>query len=108
MLGLALTASTGSPNSARSRAPQGRRVDQLDDVEDGIKGLEPTARLGLSGAMITEYAAEDRHYDPNASLSGHLALDLPLSLVLLRALSPEACIQSYFGPLMPPLFFSIR
>ena len=34
----------------------------LDDVPDGIKVLERAARLGLSGAMITEYPAEDRRY----------------------------------------------
>jgi hypothetical protein len=27
----------------------------LDDVEDGLRELERAARLGLSGAMITEY-----------------------------------------------------
>jgi hypothetical protein len=35
----------------------------LDDVEDGIRELERAARLGLCGAMITEYPAEDRRYD---------------------------------------------
>ena len=30
----------------------------LDDVEDGIKELERAARLGLAGAMITEYPLE--------------------------------------------------
>jgi hypothetical protein len=35
----------------------------LDDVQDGIKELERAARLGLSGAMITEYPLEHRRYD---------------------------------------------
>jgi hypothetical protein len=35
----------------------------LDDVEDGIKELERAARLGLAGAMITEYPLEHRRYD---------------------------------------------
>ena len=34
----------------------------LDDVQDGIKELECAARLGLSGAMITEYPLERRRY----------------------------------------------
>jgi hypothetical protein len=32
----------------------------LDDVEDGIRELERAVRLGLSGAMITEYPLEHR------------------------------------------------
>jgi hypothetical protein len=35
----------------------------LDDVPDGLRELERATRLGLSGAMITEYPAEDRRYD---------------------------------------------
>jgi hypothetical protein len=35
----------------------------LDDVPDGIKELERAARLGLAGAMITEYRLEHRRYD---------------------------------------------
>jgi transcriptional regulator with XRE-family HTH domain len=55
----------------------------LDDVEDGIKKLERAARLGLSGAMITEYPLEDRRYDQpeyEPFWSAAEALDLPLSL----------------------------
>jgi predicted TIM-barrel fold metal-dependent hydrolase len=55
----------------------------LDDVEDGIKELERAARLGLSGAMITEYPAEDRRYDQpeyESFWAAAAALDLPLSL----------------------------
>ena len=32
---------------------KGIAMINLDDVDDGIKELERTARLGLSGAMIT-------------------------------------------------------
>ena len=64
---------------------KGIAMINLDDVEDAIKELERAARLGLSGAMITEYPAEDRRYDqpeyepfwPAAE-----ALGLPLSLHL--------------------------
>ena len=55
----------------------------LDDVEDGIKELERAARLGLSGAMITEYPLEHRRYDQpeyEPFWAAAAALDLPLSL----------------------------
>src|SRR5438552_5384566 len=42
---------------------KGIAMINLDAVEDGIEELERAARLGLSGAMITEYPAEDRRYD---------------------------------------------
>src|SRR5262245_30515926 len=42
---------------------KGIAMINLDDVQDGIGELERTARLGLSGAMITEYPLEDRRYD---------------------------------------------
>ena len=55
----------------------------LDHVEDGIKELERTAKIGLVGAMITEYPAEDRRYD-NAEYEPFWAaaqdLNMPLSL----------------------------
>jgi hypothetical protein len=34
-----------------------------EEVERVFKELERAARLGLAGAMITEYPAEDRRYD---------------------------------------------
>jgi predicted TIM-barrel fold metal-dependent hydrolase len=55
----------------------------LDDVSDGIKELERAARLGLSGAMITEYPLEHRRYDGSEYepfWAAAAALDLPLSL----------------------------
>src|SRR5262249_60841603 len=35
----------------------------LDDVPGGTRELERAARLGLAGAMITEYPLEHRRYD---------------------------------------------
>jgi predicted TIM-barrel fold metal-dependent hydrolase len=55
----------------------------LDDVPDGIKELERAARLGLSGATITEYPLEHRRYDGSEYepfWAAAEALDLPLSL----------------------------
>ena len=55
----------------------------LDDVEDGITELERAVRLGLAGAMITEYPLEHRRYDGSESepfWAAAAALDLPLSL----------------------------
>jgi|GEM_PF-1673961 predicted TIM-barrel fold metal-dependent hydrolase len=45
--------------------------------------LERAARLGLAGAMITEYPAEDRRYDQpeyERFWAAAAALDMPLSL----------------------------
>ena len=54
----------------------------LDDVPDGLRELERAARLGLSGAMITERPLEDRRYDGSEyePFWAAAALDLPLSL----------------------------
>jgi predicted TIM-barrel fold metal-dependent hydrolase len=41
---------------------KGIAMINLDDVQDGIKELERAARLGLAGAMITEYPLEHRRY----------------------------------------------
>jgi predicted TIM-barrel fold metal-dependent hydrolase len=42
---------------------KGIAMINLDDVALAIEELERTARLGLAGAMITEYPLEDRRYD---------------------------------------------
>src|ERR1700746_821567 len=42
---------------------KGVAMINLDDVEEGVEKLERTPRLGLCGAMITEYPAEERRYD---------------------------------------------
>jgi predicted TIM-barrel fold metal-dependent hydrolase len=55
----------------------------LDDVRDGIRELERAARLGLSGATITEYPLEHRRYDQSeydTFWAAAEALELPLSL----------------------------
>mgnify|MGYP003694431317 CR=1 FL=1 len=55
----------------------------LDDVQDGIRELERAARLGLSGAMITEYPLEHRRYDQpeyDPFWAAAEALGMPLSL----------------------------
>src|SRR2546426_5901879 len=46
----------------RSRL-KGIAMINLDDVPCGIRELERAARLGLGGAMITEYPLEHRRYD---------------------------------------------
>lgn len=42
---------------------KGIAMINLDDVSEGVKELERTAKMGLVGAMITEYPAEERRYD---------------------------------------------
>jgi len=62
---------------------KGIAMINLDDVPDGIKELERAARLGLAGAMITEYPLEHRRYDHSEYepfWAAAAALDLPLSL----------------------------
>src|SRR5262244_1880920 len=62
---------------------KGIAMINLDDVQDGIRELERAARLGLSGAMITEYPAEDRRYDQpeyERFWAAAAALGMPLSL----------------------------
>ncbi|MGH7044907.1 MAG: amidohydrolase family protein [Stellaceae bacterium] len=62
---------------------KGVAMINLDDVGDGVKELERAARLGLSGAMITEYPAEERRYDEpeyEKFWAAGEALGLPLSL----------------------------
>jgi predicted TIM-barrel fold metal-dependent hydrolase len=62
---------------------KGIAMINLDDVREGIKELERAARMGLAGAMITEYPLEDRRYDhPDYEpfWAAAQALDMPLSL----------------------------
>jgi len=62
---------------------KGVAMINLDDVEDGVRELERTARLGLRGAMIAEYPAEDRRYDRpeyDPFWAAAAALAMPLSL----------------------------
>src|SRR5262245_5362071 len=62
---------------------KGIAMISLDDVQDGVRELERAARLGLSGAMITEYPLEDRRYDQpeyEPFWTAAAALGMPLSL----------------------------
>jgi len=62
---------------------KGIAMINLDDVRQGIDELERAAKLGLAGAMITEYPPEDRRYDSReyeAFWAAAQALDMPLSL----------------------------
>jgi len=62
---------------------KGIAMISLDDVPGAIRELERTARLGLSGAMITEYPLEDRRYDQpeyEKFWAAAAALGMPLSL----------------------------
>jgi predicted TIM-barrel fold metal-dependent hydrolase len=62
---------------------KGIAMINLDDVESAIQELERTARLGLAGAMITEYPLEERRYDQSEYepfWAAAEALGMPLSL----------------------------
>jgi predicted TIM-barrel fold metal-dependent hydrolase len=62
---------------------KGIAMVSLDDVPAAVAELERTARLGLAGAMITEYPLEDRRYDQpeyERFWAAAEALGLPLSL----------------------------
>jgi predicted TIM-barrel fold metal-dependent hydrolase len=62
---------------------KGIAMINLDDIPDGIRELERAARLGLAGAMITEYPFEHRRYDQSeyeTFWAAAAALDMPLSL----------------------------
>jgi predicted TIM-barrel fold metal-dependent hydrolase len=62
---------------------KGIAMVNLDDVQDGIRELERAARLGLAGAMITEYPLEHRRYDQpeyEPFWATAEALGMPLSL----------------------------
>src|SRR5207247_3883125 len=62
---------------------KGIAMVNLADVPDGLRELERAARLGLAGAMITEYPLEHRRYDQpeyEPFWAAAEALDMPLSL----------------------------
>lgn len=62
---------------------KGVAMVNLDDVGEGVAELERVAKLGLAGAMITEYPVEDRRYDSpeyEPLWAAAQVLDLPLSL----------------------------
>jgi predicted TIM-barrel fold metal-dependent hydrolase len=62
---------------------KGIAMVNVDDVHDGIDELERAARMGLAGAMITEYPLEDRRYDQpeyEPFWAAAASLGMPLSL----------------------------
>ena len=62
---------------------KGIAMINLDDVQDAVGELERAARLGLAGAMITEYPFEHRRYDQpeyEPFWAAAAALGLPISL----------------------------
>jgi predicted TIM-barrel fold metal-dependent hydrolase len=62
---------------------KGIAMISLDDVPGAVRELERAARLGLCGAMITEYPLEDRRYDQpeyEPFWAAAAALGMPLSL----------------------------
>jgi predicted TIM-barrel fold metal-dependent hydrolase len=62
---------------------KGIAMINLDDVGDGIRELERAAKLGLAGAMISEYPLEHRRYDQpeyEPFWAAATALGMPLSL----------------------------
>jgi predicted TIM-barrel fold metal-dependent hydrolase len=62
---------------------KGIAMINLDNVQEGIRELERCARLGLVGAMITEYPPEERRYDSpeyEPFWAAAQALNMPLSL----------------------------
>ncbi len=69
--------------STHPKQLKGIAMINLDDVEDGMRELSRTAKMGMAGAMISEYPPEDRRYDlPDYEPFWALAqdLDVPLSL----------------------------
>ena len=69
--------------SADNDRLKGVAMINLDDVAEGVTELERAARLGMAGAMITEYPQEHRRYD-NPEYEPFWAaaqdLNLPVSL----------------------------
>ena len=62
---------------------KGIAMISMDDVPSAIRELGRAKRLGLAGAMITEYPLEDRRYDQpeyEPFWTAAEALDMPLSL----------------------------
>ena len=62
---------------------KGIAMVNLDDVAEGVAELERTARMGMAGAMITEYPPDDRRYDSQEYEPLWAAaqdLNMPLSL----------------------------
>jgi predicted TIM-barrel fold metal-dependent hydrolase len=62
---------------------KGIAMVNVDDVQEGIRELERCARMGLAGAMITEYPLDHRRYDQpdyEPFWAAAESLGMPLSL----------------------------
>jgi len=62
---------------------KGIAMVNVDDVQEGVKELERSARMGLAGAMITEYPLDQRRYDQpeyEPFWAAAESLGMPLSL----------------------------
>ena len=74
--------------STHPKQLKGIAMINLDDVEDGMRELSRTAKMGMAGAMISEYPPEDRRYDlPEYEPFWALAHDLNMPLSLHTATS---------------------
>ena len=74
--------------STHPKQLKGIAMINLDDVEDGMRELERTAKMGMPGAMISEYPPEERRYDlPEYEPFWALAQDLNMPLSLHTATS---------------------
>lgn len=69
---------------------KGIAMINLDDVQDGVDELTRSAKLGLVGAMITEYPVEERRYDgPEYEPFWAAAQDLNMPISLHTATTRE-------------------
>ena len=74
--------------STHPKQLKGIAMINLDDVEDGMRELSRTAKMGMAGAMISEYPPEERRYDlPEYEPFWALAQDLNMPLSLHTATS---------------------
>lgn len=76
--------------SADPQRLKGLAMINLDDVQGGIRELERTAKMGLCGAMISEYPPEARRYmEPEYEPFWAAAQDLQMPLSLHTATRRE-------------------
>ena len=74
---------------------KGIAMINLDDVGEGVMELQRAAKMGLAGAMITEYPNEDRRYDsPEYEPLWAAAQDLSMPLSLHTATRREGPTRS--------------
>jgi predicted TIM-barrel fold metal-dependent hydrolase len=77
---------------------KGIAMVNVDDIAEGIRELERTARMGFAGAMITEYPAEEHRYDqPEYEPFWAAAQDLGMPLSLHTATRRQGRIRGGAG-----------